>query len=98
MLLPVKIIPKSAKNELVGWENDALKIRLRAVPEKGEANEALIEFLSNLLGISKSRIIIVRGHQARHKQVELIDFSKEELTSITLNAKTPRRKGAEKAL
>ncbi len=73
------MIPKSAKNTIVGWENGYLKIRLRAVPEKGEANEMLIAFLSEFLDLPKSRIVLKRGHKGRQKQLELIDFTEEQL-------------------
>lgn len=79
MRLSVKVIPKSSKNAIVGWENGYLKIRLHAVPEKGEANEELIAFLSDILNIPKSRILLLRGHTGRLKQLELVDFTEEEL-------------------
>lgn len=79
MRLSVKVIPKSSKNTIVGWENGYLKIRLHAVPEKGEANEELIAFLSDILNIPKSRILLLRGHAGRLKQLELVDFTEEEL-------------------
>ncbi len=46
MKISVKVIPKASKNEIVGWEEDILKVRLTVVPEKGKANEALIALLS----------------------------------------------------
>lgn len=73
--IKVKVIPKASRSEIVGWEGDALKIRLKAVPEKGEANEELIRFLSRELKIAKSLITIVRGHTSREKTVHLgIDY------------------------
>jgi uncharacterized protein (TIGR00251 family) len=78
-LLAVKVVPKSHKNEIVGWENNELKIRLRAVPEKGEANEELIEFLSKTFGVSKSLIVISRGETSRHKKVVLSGISQDLL-------------------
>ncbi len=66
-LLHVKVIPKASRSEIVGWEGEVLKVRLKAVPEKGEANEELIRFLSRELKIAKSLITIVRGHTSREK-------------------------------
>lgn len=65
----VKVIPKASKSEIVGWEGEVLKVRLKAVPEKGEANEELIRFLSREFKIPKSSITIVRGHTSREKTV-----------------------------
>lgn len=75
----VKIIPKASKSEVVGWENDRLKIRLSAIPEKGLANAALITFLSDSLSISKSRIHLVQGDTARLKKILIQGLSPEEI-------------------
>jgi len=37
MILTVKVIPRARKNEIAGYENGILKVRLHAVPEKGKA-------------------------------------------------------------
>lgn len=68
--ITVKVIPKSSKSEVIGWENDQLKIRLKAVPEKGEANEELIRVLADYFDIPKSQITIIRGHKSRTKTLQ----------------------------
>jgi uncharacterized protein len=71
MIITIKVTPNAKKNACEGMHEGVLKIRLRAVPDKGKANEALIEFLSDLFDISKSAIRIVSGHTARLKRVEI---------------------------
>jgi len=78
--LVVKVTPKSSKNKIIGWENGELKVRLRAIPEKGEANDALIEFLAEALMISKSKIILIQGGTSRHKRLRFLTLTQEELT------------------
>lgn len=82
MRLKVKVIPKSSKNSIVGWEGENLKIRLHAVPEKGKANEELIDFLSEVLGIAKSRIHLLKGQTGRQKELELEGFSEQDLLKV----------------
>lgn len=77
--LAVKVTPKASRSELVGWENEELRIRLAAVPDKGQANEALIRFLSKALRISKSQIAITHGHHSRHKKLLISGVSSEVL-------------------
>ena len=67
----VKVTPRAAKNEIIGWEGALLKVRLTAAPEKGKANEALITLLSKKLKIAKSRIHILKGETSRQKLVEI---------------------------
>lgn len=77
--LKVKVIPKSSKSGIKGWENGELVVRLAAVPEKGEANEELIRYLADFLGIAKSRLQLVQGEKSRHKRVCIKGLSMEEL-------------------
>lgn len=69
--LTVKVIPKSSKSEVISCEDDQLKVRLKAVPEKGEANEELIRVLADYFEIPKSQVTIIRGHKSRTKIVQL---------------------------
>ena len=79
IILPVKIIPKAHKNEIVGWENEELKIKVRAIPEKGEANAELIYLISKHLGVSKSQVEIVAGQTSRHKRLIIKGIKISEL-------------------
>lgn len=67
--IAVKVTPKAHRNEILGWENSELKVRIAAVPEKGDANKELIRFLAKELGIGKSQIIILSGETSRHKRL-----------------------------
>ena len=71
ILFEVKIIPKSSKNEIIGWEENHLKVKIKEIPEKGKANKELIGFLSKTLKTAKSNIKIVKGETSRIKKVEI---------------------------
>ena len=73
----VKVVPGAAQSEFRGVENDHLKIRLAATPVDGRANEELIRFLSQALGISKSQVSIQHGHSSRRKLLQLEHFGEE---------------------
>ncbi|MFM7075771.1 MAG: DUF167 domain-containing protein, partial [Planctomycetaceae bacterium] len=49
--LEVKVVPGSSRDQIVGWLGDALKIKVTAPPEKGKANERVVELLAGALGI-----------------------------------------------
>ena len=68
--LRVKVIPKSPKNEIIEiMEDETIKIRIKAPPEKGKANAELIKFLSKQLDIPKQNISIISG---KAEQIKLI--------------------------
>ena len=58
--LRIKVTTKQPKTEYLSTLDDGtIKIRLKAVPEKGKANEELIRFLAEVLWIRKSTIEII---------------------------------------
>lgn len=82
IVLKVKVIPKSSRSEIVGWEGEELKIRLAAVPDKGQANAELIRFLANLLKIGKSHVQLIQGDTSRHKRLCLTNISLDQLQKM----------------
>ncbi len=60
--LRIKVSPRQPRTEFFGVLADGtLKIRLAAIPEKGKANEELVGFLSEELGVHRSKIMILSG-------------------------------------
>ena len=57
----------------------AVKVRLTAPPVEGRANEELIKFLSEVLGVAKSQMEIVAGEKGRDKLVSILDMDSEEV-------------------
>ncbi len=65
----VKVTPGTSGNSVVGVEGEFLKVRLSAHPVEGKANQALIELLSKLLALSKSRVHIRSGVSSKRKLI-----------------------------
>ena len=76
---PVRVVPRASKNEISGRHGEAVKIRLTAPPVEGAANEALIGFLSGILGVRKSQIEILSGHASRDKIVCVVGLMPQEV-------------------
>ncbi len=74
--------PKAAKNEVIGPHNGAVKIKITAPPIEGRANEAIIEFLSELFKIPKRSIQLYRGGTSRNKIFELEGVTVEEARAV----------------
>jgi len=67
----VHLQPRASKNEIAGLHGASLRVRVTAPPIDGLANEALIEFLSDALAISRRNVCIVSGNSSRTKVVEI---------------------------
>ena len=68
----VRVYPGASKNEIVGVQEDALKIRISAPPVEGKANKALINFLAKQFRVKKSEIEIVSGVTSRAKTIHIV--------------------------
>ena len=69
--LSLKVVPGSSRDEIVGWLGDSLKVKVKAPPEKGRANEAVIALLAERLGIDASSIAMVSGRGSPAKVVDV---------------------------
>lgn len=72
MKLNIIVTPRSSKNELTLLSDGTYKVKLTTAPVDGKANEALIEFLSEIFDVSKSQIQIVKGERGRKKVIQIL--------------------------
>lgn len=80
----VRVQPRASKNEVVGVMDGALKIRLQAPAVEDRANEALCEFLGDLLKRPKSAVRILSGERSRTKRVEILGVTAAEVEALAL--------------
>lgn len=73
----VRVQPRASKNEVAGFQGDAVKIRLTAPPVDGEANEACRGFLADLLDVPRSQVELVAGHTCRNKVIKISGIKAE---------------------
>lgn len=67
----MKVKPSAKKEGVSVNANGMLEVAVSAPPEKGKANERLIELLAEHFGVAKSKIRIISGHTKRQKVVEI---------------------------
>lgn len=68
----VKVIPGAPKTEIREEMADGtIKVALAAKPEKGEANQELINYLAKTLGVRKYQVKIISGLTERTKLVKV---------------------------
>ena len=91
--LSLKVVPGSSRDEVVGWLADALKVKVKAPPEKGRANEAVVALLADRLGIDSSSVVVVSGHGSPAKVVA-IDSMDDDAIRAAFPRETPGKHGA----
>jgi len=78
-LLPVRVQPRARRNEVVGWQGAALRVRVTAPPTDGRANQAVVELLAAVLGLPRASIALVSGAASRDKLLRVERHSLADL-------------------
>lgn len=82
MILVIKVIPNAHKNAVDGFMGETLKVRVKSPPDKGKANDELLDFLSTVFSIPKSRLSIISGHSSRLKKIKIEGLSTSEFEKM----------------
>lgn len=79
VVLSLKAQPRAARNEIGETLGNELKVKVTAPPVDSAANEAIVEFLAEILDCPKSAVRLIRGQTSRHKQILLVGLSAEAI-------------------
>jgi uncharacterized protein (TIGR00251 family) len=82
VVFTVRVQPRASRDEISGVVEGALKIRLRAPAVENRANEALCEFLADLLKRPKSAVRILSGDRSRTKRVVIDGVTRQQVESL----------------
>jgi uncharacterized protein (TIGR00251 family) len=80
----VRVQPGAKRNAVVGLHGDAVKIALNAPPVDGKANEALIAFVAEKLGLPRARVSLVAGAANRSKVLRITGKSAADVRAALL--------------
>jgi uncharacterized protein (TIGR00251 family) len=78
----VHVQPRASRSEIIGQHGAALKVRLQAPPVDGAANEALVQLLSDSLGVSRRSVRVVAGATSRTKTVEVVGTTEAAVRAL----------------
>lgn len=76
----------------MGWLGDSLKVKVKAPPEKGRANDAVVALLADRLGVDASSIAAVSGHGSPAKVVA-VEGLDDEAIQAAFPLKKPGKTG-----
>jgi uncharacterized protein (TIGR00251 family) len=82
IIFSVRVQPGASKDEVSGEMAGALKVRLRAPTVEDRANEALVEFLAQLLKTPKSAVRILSGERSRTKRMEIRSVTRQQILAL----------------
>jgi uncharacterized protein len=81
-ILDVWVQPKAARNEICGYREGYLRLRVTAPPAEGKANLLCRQMLAKALGIPPADVEIVSGHKSRRKRIRLLGVESHRLQAL----------------
>lgn len=85
IILKIKAVPNSSKNEICGLFDGALKVKIKAPAVENKANEELVKFFSKLLKIPKTSIILKSGGSSKLKTLYIADCTIDKIKDFCVN-------------
>lgn len=77
--LSLKVVPGSSRDQVAGWLDDTLKVRVRAPAERGKANASVEKVVAEALGVPQGCVRIVAGWTSPRKKIEISGLSEAEV-------------------
>lgn len=78
-LITVRLQPRASRDEVLGWNQEGVRVLVKAPPADGAANVALIQLLAKTIGVSKAKITLVAGAKVRNKITEIQCLTNRDL-------------------
>lgn len=78
-VLPIRVHAGGSHNQLVGAHDGMLRVSVTAAPEKGKANKAILDLLSQVFCVPKSSVQLIAGATSRRKRFLFLDLEPAEL-------------------
>ncbi len=73
MRIKLRVVPNAPESKIVGEYGDALKVKIKAPPLDGKANEEVVRFFARHYGVNKAAVKIIFGETSKDKMIEIIE-------------------------
>lgn len=86
IVIPVKAQAGARRNGIAGKFAGSLRVSVTQAPERGKANDAIIEVLADQLGVRRNQIELISGPTSPQKRFRLTGIGRTDLESRIANA------------
>ncbi len=76
--ITLQVKPNAKQNQIIGFKEGVLHVRVAAPPVEGKANSALVKFLAEQLGVPKSSVVVERGLSGKTKTIIIRGLSRTQ--------------------
>lgn len=82
VVITVKAVPRASRTEIAGADGEWLRVRVKAPPVDGKANEALVKFFAETLGVPRGSVAITSGDTGRLKRIRVAGVSADAVRRL----------------
>jgi uncharacterized protein (TIGR00251 family) len=82
--------PGASRRGVVGVSGDRLIVAIHSQPDKGKANDELIEYLAREMRVPRSALLIVRGETSRRKTIRVVTHEPTRVASRLRQISKPK--------
>ena len=79
MDIPIRVQPRASRNAVDVSDDGTIRVRVTSPPDRGRANDAVVELIAQRLGVPKSAVTISRGHRSRDKLIGVQGLDSDEV-------------------
>ncbi len=73
------VVPRASRTAITGLHDGRVKLAVAAPPVDGEANDAILRFLSKTLGLPRDAVTLGTGATGKRKTIEVEGLSPDEV-------------------
>jgi len=81
VVIEVTARPGASRRGVIGVSGDRLVVAINSQPDKGKANDELIEYLAREIRVPRSALLIVRGETSRRKTIRVVTHEPTRVAS-----------------
>ncbi|HNW36076.1 MAG TPA: DUF167 domain-containing protein [Candidatus Ozemobacteraceae bacterium] len=96
-MLSVQAVPRASRTEIVDISGDRCRMRVKAAPVEGEANDGLIALIAKTFGLTKRQVSLEHGAQGKQKTFLLAGITAESAEAVLRKLVPEGTPGKEKA-
>jgi uncharacterized protein (TIGR00251 family) len=90
VIIEVSARPGASRCGVIGVSGERLAIGVNSRPEKGKANEELIEYLARAMRVPRAALLIVRGETSRRKTIRIVTHEPARVASRLRQISKPK--------
>ena len=90
VIIEVTARPGTSRRGVIGVTGDRLVVGVNSRPERGKANDELIDYLAKEMRVPRSALMIVRGETARRKTIRIVTHEPAKVASRLRQISKPK--------